>query len=436
MGPEIFVHTNYDFVGKRHFFIGLSLSILAVSALSIFTKGFNYGVEFTGGSQLEINFNEKTDADHPALPKKEPTIADVRSAIDPVAPGASVVTTGAAADHDFLIRVQSTTGGSEHLGDDIREAIVGKFGEPKISYWGGLDPETRDSVKFTLDDPNATPDDVKAALAAAPALKGVRVEDVRKDHATGEYTITLANAARDVLAAIDAQFGKGSYEQSSDAIGAAVSHDLRTNAFLAIGLACILIAVYIWLRFEVDYAPGVVVALIHDAGITMGIWSIFGKLLPSLLPDVFGGMAHFFEFNLTFVAAVLAIIGYSVTDTVVVYDRIRENLEKHQSQDMYWNINRAVNDTLSRTILTSLATWLSVIAIALVGSESIRGFGVAMAIGIIVGTYSSIYIAAPVTVFVHEFRERQRKAQMQQQHGGGTGGAPKVPTKEAKAAGR
>src|SRR5437763_1596825 len=127
MGPEIFVHTNYDFVGKRHFFIGLSLTILGLSALSIFTKGFNYGVEFTGGSQLEINFNEKMDADHPALPGDEPSIEKVRAALDKGGvPNASVVTTGPAQDHDFLIRVQSTTGGSEHLGDDLRDAIVKK----------------------------------------------------------------------------------------------------------------------------------------------------------------------------------------------------------------------------------------------------------------------------------------------------------------------
>ena len=182
-----------------------------------------------------------------------------------------------------------------------------------------------------------------------------------------------------------------------------------------------LIALYIWLRFDVDFAPGVIVALIHDAGITLGVWAIFGKVLHDAFPS--WQWTNLFEFNLTFIAAILAIIGYSVTDTVVVYDRIRENLEKHQSLDLYENINKAVNETLSRTMLTSLSAMLSVVAIAIFGSESIRGFGVAMAVGIIVGTYSSIYIAAPVTVFVHEARERQKNLGQ-----GGSGPARRVDT--------
>jgi preprotein translocase subunit SecF len=392
VGPEIFVHTNYNFVGKRHFFVAASLVILALSATSIFTKGFNYGVEFTGGAQLEVNFNEAG-----TLPKTPPSLDNVRQALEAVGiHGANVVTVGAPAEHDFLIRVQSNTAeGGENVGDEIRSAIVKKFGEDKVTKFN-FDKETRDSAHAYIDDPNVTADDIKAALASE-AIKGVRVDEVRKDKATGEFTIVLANSARDVLAALDTTFGRASFDESVDAIGAAVSKDLRRNAFLSIAGACILIAIYVWLRFDIDFAPGVVVALIHDAGITCGIWSLLGL-----------------EFNLTFVAAVLAIIGYSVTDTVVVYDRIRENMEKHQSNDMFWIINKAVNDTLSRTILTSFATFLSTIAIALLGSESISGFGWAMSIGIIVGTYSSIYIAAPVTVFVHELRERQRLSEAKQ----------------------
>ena len=176
-----------------------------------------------------------------------------------------------------------------------------------------------------------------------------------------------------------------------------------------------LIAVYIWLRFDIDFAPGVVVALIHDAGITLGVWSILGMVLRDWFPT--WEWTSLFEFNLTFIAAILAIIGYSVTDTVVVYDRIRENLATHPGVDMYTNINKAVNETLSRTILTSFCAMLSVVAIAVFGSASIKGFGVAMAVGIVIGTYSSIYIAAPITVFVHEWRERQQRGA----NAGGTG---------------
>ena len=411
MGPQIFINSNYNFVGKRHLFIGISLTLLVLSILAIWTYGFNYSVEFTGGAQLEVNFNESG-----TTPKEPPTIDAVRASLE--AAGIhqpNVVTVGADSDHDFLIRVQQL--GGESLGAEIQGALVKKFGADKITYYA-FDKETRDDAKVAIDDAALTPEALRTALESSDALKGIRIDDVRKDKATGGYTIVLANAAHDVLTAIDGKFGHATYEASSESIGAAVSKDLRRNAFLSIAGACVLIALYIWLRFDIDFAPGVVIALIHDAGITLGVWAIFGKVLHDQFPS--WQWTNLFEFNLTFIAAILAIIGYSVTDTVVVYDRIRENLEKHQSLDLYTNINKAVNETLSRTMLTSLSAMLSVVAIAVFGSESIRGFGVAMAVGIIVGTYSSIYIAAPVTVFVHEFREKQKNM--------GSGGNKRVET--------
>ncbi len=400
MGPQIFVNSNFNFVGRRHMFLGISLTLLVLSMISVAVYGFNYSVEFTGGAQLEVNFNETGKT-----PTDSPTIDTVRAALE--AGGIhqpNVVTVGAESEHDYLIRVQQI--GGETLGDEIKNALLAHYTADKVSYYS-FDKETRDSAQVKIEDPSVNADGLKSMLEGTTALKGVRVEEVRFDRNTGIYTVVLANAARDVLAAVDTRFGHSTYEASSESIGAAVSKDLRRNAFLSIAGACVLIALYIWLRFDIDFAPGVVIALIHDAGITLGVWSIFGKFLHEQFPS--WGWLNLFEFNLTFIAAILAIIGYSVTDTVVVYDRIRENLEKHLSVDLYTNINRAVNETLSRTMLTSLSAMLSVIAIAVFGSESIRGFGVAMAAGIVIGTYSSIYIAAPVTVFVHEFRERQRQ---------------------------
>lgn len=398
MGPEIFVHTNYDFVGKRHLFMGLSLSILAASLISIFAvRGFNFGVEFTGGAQIEANFKEDASG------KAAANIDSVRAALEEHGVhGAQVQTVGAESEHDFLIRVQSQAKGGEDVGDKIQKALTAKYGD-KLDYWA-FDKETGDQAAIKIEDESVTADAVKTALEAAPELKGVKIDEVRRDKSSGIYTIVLANESREALAALDAKFGHDSYESSIDAIGAAVSRDLRKKAFGAIAGACILIAIYVWLRFDIDYAPGVVVALVHDAVITLGVWSMAG-----------------FEFNLTIVAAILAIIGYSVNDTVIVFDRIREDLDRYQDKHIYWVINRAVNDTLSRTILTSGATELSVISIAIFGSESIKWFGVAMTIGILVGTYSSIYVAAPTTVFFHDFRERRR-----QKAAGALGGAGNV----------
>jgi preprotein translocase subunit SecF len=253
---------------------------------------------------------------------------------------------------------------------------------------------------------------VKAALAAAPELQGVRIEDVTQDRETGGgMVIRLENAANDALLALEQKFGKG-FASSVDSIGAAVSKDLQRNAFLAIAGACVLIAIYLWLRFDWDFAPGVILALVHDAIVVVGVWSIAGKTL---------GLEGF-EFNLTIVAAVLAIIGYSVNDTVVIYDRIRENKDKFQGKDILWVVNKSVNETLSRTVLTSGATMLSVLSIALLGSESIRWFGWAMVVGLISGTWSTIAVAVPVTMLVYHLREKSlREATERQPHVGAKG---------------
>ena len=154
--------------------------------------------------------------------------------------------------------------------------------------------------------------------------------------------------------------------------------ELREDGLKAIAIACLLILIYIGFRFSVRFAPGAVVALIHDVSITSSIWILLGL-----------------EFDLRVLAALLAIIGYSLNDTIIVYDRIRENMELRTKYDVKEVLNLSVNQTLSRTLLTSLTTLAAVLSLLLLGGEVIRPFALAMAIGIVVGTYSSIYIASP-----------------------------------------
>lgn len=381
MGLHAFVDTNYDFFGKRWLFVGISGAVLAACGFSMATRGFNWGVEFTGGAQIEANFDES---------KVKPTIEEVRSVVEGME-GSQVVTVGSPGDHAFLVRVRTLTRGGEKLGDEIKALLVEKYGEDKVTYYT-FDTQTRDSALVRVEDPSVRGADVKQLLESSEKLGGLRVEEVRTEKDSGMMTIVLENASRDVINGLDTKFGKGSYEASIDAIGAAVSRDLLYNAIWAIAISCILIALYVWLRFDVEFAPGVIGALLHDAVVVIGFWSILQ-----------------FEFNLTFIAAVLAILGYSVNDTVVIYDRIRENLNKFGGKETNWVINKSVNETLSRTILTSGATLLSVIAIAVFGSQSIKYFGVAMIIGLLSGTWSTIAIATPVTFWVYQLRERQKK---------------------------
>jgi len=169
-------------------------------------------------------------------------------------------------------------------------------------------------------------------------------------------------------------------------VGPRVGAELQSAGLKAIGFSCLLILIYIGFRFSPRFAPGAVVALIHDIVITSGVFVILG-----------------YEFDLTVLAALLAILGYSLNDTIIVYDRIRENMALHTKHDLADVLNRIVNQTLSRTLLTSGTTLLAVVALLVAGGPIIRPFALAMVIGIIVGTYSSIYIASP-TLLVLERR--------------------------------
>jgi preprotein translocase subunit SecF len=404
MGPTLFANSNFDFVGKRYVLLGVSGAFIALCLFSIFAKKLNLGVEFTGGAQIEVNFDERKTA------KEAITITSVRAALDEAGIGnAQVVTIGGDDEHAFLVRVQSLASSSADLGKRIEGVLRAKYTDDKIDYFD-FDEESLDRAIVRIADANVQAAEVKALLSAAPELGGLGVEDVTLDKGAGSMVIRLENAANDVLVALKAKFGDG-FDASIDSIGAAVSKDLQGTALRAIALACLLIGVYVWLRFDWDFAPGVVLALAHDALVVVGIWSIFGKWL------AVGG----FEFNLTIVAAVLAIIGYSVNDTVVIYDRIRENKEKHQGKDILWIVNKSVNETMSRTVLTSGATLLSVLSIALLGSESIRWFGWAMVVGILSGTWSTIAVAVPVTIIVYMLKDKSLN------------GAPAEPNVRAKA---
>ena len=192
----------------------------------------------------------------------------------------------------------------------------------------------------------------------------------------------LVDTIRDALAS---QVGAVSVERV-EFVGPRVGKELRRDGLLAVGVACVFILIYVAFRFSTRFAPGAVVALVHDIVITCGVFVLLG-----------------WEFNLTVLAALLAILGYSLNDTIIVYDRIRENMEIHTKHDLAALLNLSVNQTLSRTLLTSGTTMLAVIALLLLGGAVIRPFALAMVIGILVGTYSSIYVAAP-TLWLLESR--------------------------------
>ncbi len=217
----------------------------------------------------------------------------------------------------------------------------------------------------------------------------------------GEVELQEFGAKTDVLIRIERQKGdekaqikaveiiKGALGKKIDYrrvefVGPKVGAELIEAGVMAVLAAMAAMLVYIWFRFEWQFGVGAVVALVHDVVLTIGIFALLGL-----------------EFNLSIVAAILAIAGYSINDTVVVYDRVRENLRKYKTMDLNALLNMSINDTLSRTVLTSVTTLLAVLALFLFGGEVIKGFSFAMIWGVIVGTYSSIFIAVPLLVYMN-----------------------------------
>lgn len=181
---------------------------------------------------------------------------------------------------------------------------------------------------------------------------------------------------------IKAALGSGYEYRRTEFVGPKVGQQLREGAVWAVGLSILGIAAYIWFRFEWQFAFGALISTFHDVIATFGIFSVTGM-----------------EFNLTTVAAVLTIAGYSINDTVVEYDRVRENLRKYKTMPLYDLLNLSINETLSRTILTGGTTLLAVIALYIFGGEVLKGFSFAMIFGVLIGTYSSIFVAMPVLIY-------------------------------------
>jgi len=193
-----------------------------------------------------------------------------------------------------------------------------------------------------------------------------------------------------VTQALNQELGEGVATLiKEEAVGPKAGQELRRKGELAIIVAWVLILIYIGFRFDFFFSPGAIIALIHDILITLGVFAVTGR-----------------EINLTVVAAFLTIIGYSVNDTIIVYDRVRENLKKYKSMAIEDLVNKSINETLSRTIVTSLTMFFVVVVLFIKGEGDIQDFALAMIIGVVTGTYSSIFIASPIYIFLKKHGHR------------------------------
>ena len=295
---------QYDFMGVRRAAAMGSLLLVLISLGSLATRGLDFGLDFTSGTSVRLNFSEAV------------AIADVNSAL--------------------------AEGG---YGD----AVVVSFGS---------DRDIR--IILPVDESVAEADQASQAVRVGETITALL-------SATTSADITL---------------------EGSDHVSAKVGTELAEQGGLGMLVALCIIMVYIAVRFQFKFSVGAVVALAHDLIITLGLFSVFGM-----------------EFNLNTLAAMLAIIGYSLNDTIVVSDRIRENFRRLRSGSPSDMVNVSLNQTLGRTIITSFTTLLVLVSILLVGGESTQGFAIALIIGVVVGTYSSIYIASNVILMMNVTRE-------------------------------
>lgn len=310
----------------RFDFLGISTPItIATITLVIFAlgwiavKGFNYGVDFSGGIEIQVHFQKEVEAG------KLRQFMEISGF-----PHANVQSLGSS--NEYLMHIESPTGAS--------------------------DEEVNSFIKGTVEK-------LKTALSAHFAADGAEVRRV-------------------------------------DTVGPQVGAELKRNGILAAFYCFLLILVYIGLRFDYRYAPAAVFCLFHDAVITCGIYSVFG-----------------WEFTVQTLAAVLTIIGYSLNDTIVIFDRIRENQGIYRDKSLYWISNKSINETLSRTILTFFTTLMTVVAMYIFADGAIQDFARAMMIGMFLGVYSTVYVATPLMLVADRYQKWKRQRVQATAYSGG-----------------
>lgn len=387
---EFFRQTNIDFLRYKWWAIGASWALIAVGLVTIFVhKGLKFGIDFSGGTAIAIRLADRPDID------KMRTILD----------GANLGEIGIQRyeepeKNSVLIRVQQQAQEGRDVSGEVLRAL--RQGLQAETDPGKIDIDTEGKATLAARLAAADPDQVAGKTDVNPgdhyAQAAERIIDRRSELGLFKSPAdvdSVEGVSVAVKAWVKANTVAGPFVLlSAENVGPQVGADLQKKALLAIIWSTVGMLAYIAFRFRsIPFGVGAIVALIHDTLITVGLLALFGR-----------------EFNLVVVAALLTLVGYSVNDTVVVYDRVRENLRTPKKEPLEAVINRSINQTLSRTILTSGATMLVVICLFFLGGEVLNTFALTLMIGIIIGTYSSIYVAAAIVVIWKDWRGRRKLA--------------------------
>jgi preprotein translocase subunit SecF len=376
---EFFRDTKIDFLGWKWYFLGFSLIFSVAGVLSmLFWHGLPLGVEFRGGTLVYVKFASTPNEDNIRAQLDRAGIRNVR-----------IQRLGAAGGNEELIDLPQNTA----IGADVSQA--------KDEIIRALETGSGNPQDFTKDLNYAGFDVIRAALSTRDPLHAGpeeydRITRLILDYRDRQHGGLVANvddlrtagAPQAVVDVLKQDFFVSNFHLfNAEIVGPQVGAQLRRQALLATLYSMAGMLIYLWFRFEMIYGVAAVVACFHDTLITIGAFSLTNT-----------------DITLTVIAAILTLVGYSMNDTIVVFDRIRENVKLMRRETLAEVVNRSINQTLSRTILTSGLTFLTVLSLYLFGGEVLHGFSMALVIGILIGTYSSIAVAAPMLVAYQDWR--------------------------------
>lgn len=381
----------YDFMGPRWYFMGLSVFIVVASLVLLVYPGPQMGTDFAGGTEVELAFEKPVTPDQirgavEQVGMSRPDVIRVEDMNNP---------------HHYLVRVQDVSTIPEDVQRTVEQALC--LGEPS----GGRCAQAASEVKFSPGGEKITvrfeeePDlaAIRAAVSGVdrielrPGDNNPSVQNAR-DH---RVEIALLGKSDQLMGAFRQHLPEGVTPEAAlrtEWVGPKVGAQLRDSAIKSIAITLLLIMVYVAFRFDLRFAPGGILALAHDAIGTLGILILLGK-----------------EFNLTTVAAILTIVGFSVNDTVVVYDRVRENMAKMRGATFGELINLSISEMLGRTVLTSGTVLMALLCFFIWGTGVLKDFALSMTIGLVLGMYSSIYVALPLTEWLDRAFFQKAKGQ-------------------------
>jgi preprotein translocase subunit SecF len=369
---ELFRDTHFDFMKYRRFWIVVSFLLVLGGVYAVFgPHKLNMGIDFAGGTQVTLGFRQTPDLDK------------IRGVLKREGMGAAEIQRfGDLQANQVIVKTAVTKGSEEGSFEKVAAALSRELNQGQTGFDLNLASSDALTNFFLQNDPDKVGSQgAQAARAHYEPMSSAIVAERAKDGMFKDFSrlTRLPGVSPAAVAALQPQAHFGSFAVLAiENVGPQIGGELRRQGFLAVIMSLLGMLAYIWFRFELRFGIGAVMASIHDVMVTLLFFWAFG-----------------FEFNLTTIAAFLTLVGYSMNDTVVIFDRVRENMRKSRRKPLIELMNESINETLSRTIMTGGLTFLTVLALLILGGDVLRGFAFVMTVGIIVGTYSSVYVASP-----------------------------------------